>query len=239
MKVVSMSGFLRGNVGKKDAKKIRKDGGVPCVVYGGEEQLHFFTEAKNFQKIVFTPEVCFVKLKLDEKEYDVILQDIQYHPVTDNILHADFVELNPTKPIIMSIPVKISGTAPGVLKGGRIVQKYRKLKIKALPENMPELIEVSIEGFEIGQSVKVSDVPAEKFTMLDNKSNSIVGIAVTRVVEEVAPVAEAAATAAGAPAAGTPATGTPAAGTPAAGTPATPATGAAKAPAAGKPGGKK
>jgi len=220
MRTVSMSGFLRGNVGKKDAKKIRMDGSVPCVVYGGKEQLHFYTDAKNFQKIVFTPEVCFVKLNLNEKEYDVILQDIQYHPVTDNIMHADFMELNPERHIIMNIPVKVSGVAPGVLKGGKVVQKYRKLKIKALPAHMPEVIEVSINGLEIGQNVKVSDVPAEKFTILDNKNNTIVGVSVTRVVEEVAPTAEAAA----APAAG-------AAATPAAGAAAAPAAGA-KAPAA-------
>lgn len=214
MKTVSMSGFLRGNVGKKDAKKIRMDGSVPCVVYGGKEQLHFYTDAKNFQKIVFTPEVCFVKLNLDAKEYDVILQDIQYHPVTDNIMHADFMELNPEKHIIMNIPVKVSGVAPGVLKGGKVVQKFRKLKVKALPANMPEVIEVSINGLEIGQNVKVSDVPAENFTILDNKNNTIVGVSVTRVVEEVAPTAEAAAA-------------TPAAGA------AAPAAGAAAAPAAG------
>ncbi|HOY30737.1 MAG TPA: 50S ribosomal protein L25/general stress protein Ctc [Bacteroidales bacterium] len=219
MRTVSMSGFLRGNVGKKDAKKIRRDGSVPCVVYGGKEQLHFFTDAKNFQKILFTPEVCFVKLTLDEKEYDVILQDIQYHPVTDNILHADFMELKADKPIIMNIPVKITGTAPGVLKGGKVVQKYRKLKIKAIPENMPELIEISINGLEIGQGVKVADIPSEKFTLLDNKNNTIIGVTVTRAVEEVAASTEAAA---GAPAAG--------AGAPAAGAAATPAAGA-KAPA--------
>jgi len=241
MKSVSMSGFLRGNVGKKDAKKIRMDGSVPCVVYGGKEQLHFYTNAKNFQKIVFTPEVCFVKLNLNEKEYDVILQDIQYHPVSDNIMHADFMELNPEKQIMMNIPVRVSGVAPGVLKGGRVVQKYRKLKIKALPANMPEVIEVSINGLEIGQGVKVLDVPANNFTILDNKNNTIVGVSVTRVVEEVAPTAEAAAAAAGtaAAAAGAPAA-TAAAGTPAPGTKA-PAPGA-KAPAAeakGKEKGKK
>jgi len=227
MRTVSMSGFLRGNVGKKDAKKIRRDGSVPCVVYGGKEQLHFYTDAKNFQKILFTPEVCFVKLNLGEKEYDVILQDIQYHPVTDNIMHADFMELNSDKQIIMNIPVKVSGTAPGVLKGGRIVQKYRKLKIKAIPANMPEVIEVSINGLEIGQGVKVSDVPAEKFTMLDNKNNTIVGISVTRAVEEVAPTAEAAAATAAAGAAAPAAAGaagkTPAAPAATAAAPAAPA----------------
>jgi large subunit ribosomal protein L25 len=235
MRTVSMSGFLRGNVGKKDAKKIRKDGMVPCVVYGGNEQLHFYTDAKNFKKIVFTPEVCFVKLNLDEKEYEVILQDIQYHPVTDNILHADFMQLKADKPIVMNIPLKITGTAPGVLKGGRVVQKFRKLKVKALPENMPELIEISINTLEIGQGVKVSDIPAEKFTLMDNKNNTIVGVTVTRAVEEVAPAAEAAAGAAAPGAAGAAAPG-------AAGTAAATTAAGAKTPAAdakGKEKGKK
>jgi len=211
MRTVSISGFLRGNVGKKDAKKIRQDGSVPCVVYGGKEQLHFYTDAGNFKKIVFTPEVCFVKLNLDNTEYDVILQDIQYHPVTDNILHADFMELRPDRNIIMNIPLKITGTAPGVLKGGKVVQKYRKLKVKAIPENMPEIIEISISTLEIGQNIKVADISADKFTVLDNKNNTIVGVTVTRAVEEAATTTEAAGAAA--PAAGaTPAAGAPAAG---------------------------
>ena len=133
MRVVSMSGSLRENVGKKDAKKIRKDGGVPCVIYGGKEQVHFFTDTKSFLNVVFTPEVCFIHIDINGTKYETILQDIQYHPVTDNIYHADFMEIDSNKPIIMSVPVKISGTAPGVLKGGKIVQKFRKLKIKALP----------------------------------------------------------------------------------------------------------
>ncbi len=198
MKVVSMSGSLRGNVGKKDAKQIRKNGGVPCVIYGGKEQIHFFTDAKSFLKVVFTPEVCFIHIDIEGKKYEAILQDIQYHPVTDNIYHADFMEIDANKPIVMSVPVRVTGTAPGVLKGGRIVQKFRKLKIKALPSQMPEFIEASIEGFEIGQAVKVADITSDNYTLLDNKNNSIVGISVTRVVEEVAatetaPVAAAAA----------------------------------------------
>ncbi|MCK9612365.1 MAG: 50S ribosomal protein L25/general stress protein Ctc [Bacteroidales bacterium] len=205
MKVVSLSGSLRGNVGKKDARKIRNEGGVPCVVYGGKEQVHFFTEAKSFKNIVFTPDVCYVKLQLGDKELDAILQDIQYHPVTDNILHADFLELHPDRPILMNIPVIVTGTAAGVLKGGRMVQKYRRLKIKALPAHMPEKIEINITPFEIGQSVKIGDIPTENFMFTENKNNTVVAVTVTRVVEEVAPAAEAAAP--GAP--GTPAAAAP------------------------------
>lgn len=186
MKVVSLSGSLRENVGKKDAKKVRNQGLVPCVIYGGKEQIHFSTDAKNFQKIVFTPEVCFVKIDIDGKQFDAILQDIQYHPVTDIVYHADFMEINNDKPIVMNIPIKISGTAPGVLKGGKMVQKFRKLKIKALPEKMPETINISINELEIGQAVKVADVASENYQILDNKNNTIVTINVTRAVEEAA-----------------------------------------------------
>ena len=198
MKVVSMSGSLRGNVGKKDARQIRNNGGVPCVIYGGKEQVHFSTDSKNFLKIVFTPEVCFVKIDVDGKEYNTILQDIQYHPVTDIVYHADFMEFSEDKPIVMNVPIKVSGVAPGILKGGKLVQKFRKLKVKALPANMPENIDVSINNMEIGMSVKVADITSDKYTVLDNKNNMIIGVVVTRVVEEVAPVGAAAVAAPGA-----------------------------------------
>lgn len=184
MKVVSMSGSLRANVGKKDAKKIRSEGQVPCVIYGGKDQVQFYMNDRNFEDIVFTPEVCFIKITIDGKEYDVVLQDIQYHPVTDSILHADFMELSPERHIVMNIPVKITGTAPGVLKGGKLDQKLRKLKVKALPEFMPDFINVSIDGMDIGNAVKVADIPFENISLLDNKNNVIISVKVTRAVEE-------------------------------------------------------
>jgi large subunit ribosomal protein L25 len=184
MKVVSLSGSLRENVGKKDARKVRNNGSVPCVLYGGKEQLHFFTDSKNFQQIVFTPEVCFVKIDINGKEHMAILQDIQYHPVTDIVYHADFMEISEDKHITMNVPIKISGTAPGILKGGKLVQKFRKLKIKALPKNMPEVIDVNISTLDIGNVLKVVDFANDNYTLLDNKSNTIVTINVTRAVEE-------------------------------------------------------
>jgi large subunit ribosomal protein L25 len=184
MKTVSMSGSLRANVGKKDAKAHRKEGNVPCVLYGGKEQVHFSVSEKSFKDVIFTPEICFIELKLDGKEYKAILQDVQYHPVTDKILHADMLELIPGKTIIMGVPVKIIGVAPGVLKGGRLIQKMRKIKIKALPEDMPDYIDISIDNLEINDSVKVSDVVRDKLTFLDPRNTIVVGVRVTRVVEE-------------------------------------------------------
>lgn len=112
MKSVSMSGSLRGNVGKKDAKLQRNNGMIPCVMYGAGEQIHFITSDRNIEKIIFTPEVFILKIEIDGKEHTAVLKDIQYHPVNDKVLHVDFLEVNEVKPIIMSVPLRITGTSP-------------------------------------------------------------------------------------------------------------------------------
>ncbi len=193
MKTVSLSGSPRENVGKKDAKKNRRLGKIPCVLYGGKEQLHFVADEKLFRHIIFTPEVCLVKIQVAGKEHDTILQDVQYHPVTDKILHVDFLEIFPDKPVTIGVPVKVDGTAPGVLKGGKLIAKMRKLKIKALPEFLPDNIHVSIDGLDIGDSVKVSDLKIENLTLLDSPNNVIVGVRTARTVVEEVPAAGAAA----------------------------------------------
>ena len=113
MKKVSMSGSLRENVGKKDAKKHRREGNIPCVIYGGEKQIHFVTNEIKFDKVIFTPEVYLITIEIDGKEYLTILQDVQYHPVTDKVLHADFLELADGKTISIGIPVRLTGSAAG------------------------------------------------------------------------------------------------------------------------------
>ena len=180
MKTVSMSGAIREHVGKKDAKKLRSEGLVPCVIYGGKEQIHFSVEEKQFKPLVFSPEAAFVHVTVDGKNFTCILQDIQYHPVSDIILHADFFEFTPDMEITMHIPVRTKGTSPGILKGGRLVQKYRKVPVKALPDALPEEIVVDISKLEINDNVKVKDIDAENFTILLNEANMLVGIAVTR-----------------------------------------------------------
>ena len=186
MKTVSMSGSLRESVGKKDAKKHRKEGKVPCVIYGGEKQIHFSTEEKNFKGIIFTPDVHIIELNVDGKNYTTILQDIQYHPVHDNILHADFLEVNPGKFVTIAIPVTLTGTAPGVITGGKLIKKIRKIKIKALLEDLPDQLVLDISKLKIGDSILVSDVENDKLTFLDNPNSIIVGVFAARtVVEEV------------------------------------------------------
>lgn len=189
MKQVSISGSLRENVGKKDAKLNRKEGKVPCVLYGGKEQIHFTTDETSFKNVIYTPEACTVVLNIGEKSINAVLQDAQYHPVTDNILHADFLEIFPDKPVVIYIPVKITGTSPGILKGGRLVQKLRKLKVKALPGNLPDEIMIDISNLEIGDSIKVVDVQQKDLLFLETPNSLIVTVKTTRVAVEETPAA--------------------------------------------------
>jgi large subunit ribosomal protein L25 len=194
MKSVSLSGSLRGNVGKKDAKLQRRAGQVPCVLYGGPEQIHFVASEKSFSKILVTPEVYLVNLTIDGKEYQTIFQEVQYHPVTDRLLHVDFLQVLPGKPVTIAIPVWLEGVSQGVLRGGRLVKKMRKVMIKALSTDLPDYVTIDISPLEIGDSVKVGDLKIPNVTFLDSPSNVVVGVQTARqVVEEVVPGAEAAA----------------------------------------------
>ena len=196
MKTVSLSGSLRENVGKKDAKMHRKEFKVPCVLYGGKEQVHFVADEKALMKIMHTPVAYIFELTVGKHKHSTIVQDVQYHPVTDRMLHVDFMEIIPEKPVTIGIPIKVSGVAPGVLRGGRLVKKMRKLVVKALVQNLPDEIPLSIDKLEIGDSVKVSDMVLENVTFLDPASSVILGVRTARaVVEEVVPGAEGAAAA--------------------------------------------
>ncbi len=187
MKTVSLSGTPRAYVGKKDAKKHRKEGNIPCVMYGGKEQIHFVASDKAFRKLIFTPEVCIVNLDIEGNTFNTVIQDVQYHPVSDNILHVDFLEIQPEKPVNISVPVKIIGTAPGVLKGGKLILKSRKLKIQALMQYLPDEITVSIDPLDIGDSVKVKDLVIENITFMDSPNTIIISVRTARVLVEETP----------------------------------------------------
>jgi large subunit ribosomal protein L25 len=191
MKTVSMSGSRREDVGKKDAKKLRNEGKVPCVLYGGSEQVKFWIDNDAFKNLIFTPEVYLIDLSIDGKKFQASLQDVQYHPLTDNILHVDFLEVNPDKPITIGVPVKISGNAQGVLKGGKMVQKLRKLKVKGLAKHLPDHIAIDISELDIMQSTKVQDIKIDNLHFLDNPSSIIVTIQTTRGVADEQPGAPA------------------------------------------------
>lgn len=184
MKTIEISGSLREKVGKKEAAKLRKQKAVPCILYGGNEQVYFSAEELSFKDLVYTPDAHQVKLKIDGKEYNAVLQDIQFHPVEEIILHADFLEIFPDKPVAMEIPVKLTGDSKGVIKGGKLHLKQRKLKVKGLPDKLPQFIPIDITDLDIGDGVKVSEIDMEGVTFLNAPNSIVVAVKLTRVTVE-------------------------------------------------------
>lgn len=185
MKTVSLSGALRAHVGKKDAKKQRREGLIPCVLYGGKEQVHFVLKERDFENIVFTSDVYLISLKIDDKDFQAILQDVQYHPVTDKILHADFLEVIDNKPITIKLPVHFTGNVPGVIAGGRLVTKLRKLLVNGQVKDMPDFFEIDMSHLNIGDSIKVKDINIKNLTFLEPANTDIVGVITARGIEEL------------------------------------------------------
>ncbi|MBI2270474.1 MAG: 50S ribosomal protein L25/general stress protein Ctc [Bacteroidetes bacterium] len=223
MKTLTITGSKRTQVGKKDAADLRRSEMVPCVLYGGKEPLHFAAPEKEFKPLVYTPDIHAVKIDVGGTQFSAVMKDIQFHKVTDKIIHVDFLEITPGKAITMEIPVKTEGAAPGVRAGGKLLKKLRSLTAKGVLDKFPDAITVNVEKMEIGDSVRVKDIKLDGIEFLNTPNATVIAVRVTRNVEEEAPAA-AATTAAAAPAAGTPA---PAAGAPGA---AAPAAGAKDAP---------
>ena len=180
MKIVSMSGSLRENVGKKDAKALRREDKVPCVMYGKDEQKMFSVPQTAFHPVIFTPDACFIEIELNGTKHLTMLKDIQYHPVTEIVYHADFYELSDDKPVVMSIPVYTTGSSKGVMKGGKLVTKIKRLKVKALPKDMPNKIVLDVTDLDVLQGIKVQEVPTNNFELLDVKSSVVVTVKSTR-----------------------------------------------------------
>jgi large subunit ribosomal protein L25 len=191
MKSVAMFGYLRDGVGKSATKAIRNEGKVPCVLYGGSEHIHFSMYAADFKPLVYTPNTYKVKLDLNGKIYRAILKDIQFHPVNDSIVHADFQEINESKPIEMMIPVNLVGNSVGVRAGGKLIANSKKLRVRALPADLPDFIEVNIDNLEIGKAIKVGELSMDKITFLDTPNNPVVSVKTTRAAVEDAKAADA------------------------------------------------
>ena len=174
MKSITINGSQREIVGKKATKALRNAGQVPCVLYGGDKPVHFSAPELAFSGLVYTPNAHTVVIKLDNGEtLGAVLQDIQFHPVTDKILHIDFYQLFEEKEIALNIPVTLVGNSKGVKNGGVLRRNNRKLRIKALPVNLPDFIEIDITPLKIGDKVSVADLLNEKYTFL-HKDNTVV-----------------------------------------------------------------
>ncbi|WP_299289540.1 50S ribosomal protein L25/general stress protein Ctc [uncultured Mucilaginibacter sp.] len=184
MKSIAISGSPRENVGKRDAKELRYQGLVPAVLYGGATQTHFAVSAADLKPVIYTPEVHFIDLDIAGTKSQAIIQATQFHPVTDQLIHIDFLLLNESKPITMEIPIRLTGTSPGVKTGGKLVQKLRKLRVKGFPKDLLDTIDVSIETLEVGKSVKVSEIKLPNLTITNAPEDTIVSVTTSRALRQ-------------------------------------------------------
>ncbi|MGB5368921.1 MAG: 50S ribosomal protein L25/general stress protein Ctc [Flavobacteriaceae bacterium] len=187
MKSITIKGSERESVGKKATKALRNAGKVPCVVYGGGKPLHFSADELGFRDLVYTPAAHTVVVELENgKKIDAVMQDIQFHPATDRILHIDFYQLFADKEVTMDIPVRLQGSSPGVRNGGRLLFRKRKLTIKALPAKLPDFFDVDISQLKIGDHVSVDSLLSDKFAILHPENTVVVQVKMARAAVVVA-----------------------------------------------------
>jgi large subunit ribosomal protein L25 len=183
MRTVEIIGYKRANLGKSESKRLRETGHSPCVLYGGKDQIHFYSPMILFRDVVYRPEPAFVKLNIEGDIYHAIMQDVQFHPVNEIINHVDFLELSEDRMIKMSIPINFEGTSPGVVQGGKLTTKLRNVTVKAYPKNMPEKITLDISVLDLGKSLKVSNIIAKDFEVLNSPRVTIATVEIPRVLK--------------------------------------------------------
>ena len=186
MQSITIVGSQRESVGKAASKALRNAGKVPCVLYGGENTIHFSADALAFTKLVYTPNVYTATIELGGKSYTAILQDIQFDPVTDQIIHVDFYELHKDKEITVAVPIQIVGTAPGVMAGGTLRIVNRKLKVKALPDNLPDFVPVDISWMEMGNRFYITRLEQDKYKILHPENTVVCQVRVSRAALKAA-----------------------------------------------------
>jgi large subunit ribosomal protein L25 len=189
MKSITIKGSKRESVGKTASKALRNAGMVPCVIYGGEQPLHFSAEEKAFKSLVYTPNVYTASIDIDGKVIPAILQDIQFHPVSDKINHIDFYQLFEDKEITMNIPVNLVGKSKGVAIGGALRHNVRKMKVKALPANLPDFIEADITELEIGNKLYITSLKNDKYTILHPDNTVVAQVRMSRNASKAAAAA--------------------------------------------------
>ena len=180
MKSLAISAKTREKVGKSDSKALRNQGKVPCVLYGGEKQVSFYAHENDFRKLVYTSDVFLVELNIDGTKFSAIMQDIQFHPVTDKILHIDFLQVFDDKEITVSIPVKLTGLSIGVRNGGNLMHRRKSIITKALPANLPDAITIDISELKIGMFVYIKDLRSDVYDFLAADNSVVVGVKTAR-----------------------------------------------------------
>ena len=180
MQVFELKGEVRSDLGKKATKALRVEEKVPCVLYGGGANVHFAVMERDLKKLLYTPNVYLVKLMLDGKPYDAVMREIQFHPVTDRVLHIDFYQTADDKPVVIEVPVRTEGFAEGVQAGGKLVLVSRKLKVKSLPKDMPDELVLNVEELGVGKSIKVKDLDFPHIEIVNAKSVVVAQVKLTR-----------------------------------------------------------
>ncbi|MEI6277541.1 MAG: 50S ribosomal protein L25/general stress protein Ctc [Prolixibacteraceae bacterium] len=180
MKKFEIKGTARQALGKKDTRNLRAQDLVPCVLYGGEAPVHFYAPEGDFRKIVYTPKVYQAELNIDGKIYNAFMQELQFHPVTDKLLHIDFLQIRDTKAVKIDLPVRLDGYAKGIQQGGRLKANLRTLKVKGIFKNLPDEIVINVTDLGISESIRVGDIQVDGFEIMNNKSVPVATVVVTR-----------------------------------------------------------
>jgi len=183
MKTVEIKGTIRTEFGKKGSIADRANAQIPCVIYGNGENIHFTVDAKEAKAFIYTPFIFIIAINIDGKVRTAIMKDIQFHPVNELVLHIDFYEVVPTKPVVIALPVKVIGNSIGVRAGGKLRIVKRNLKVKGLIENMPEALEVDITNLDVAQSAKVEDLNYANLELCDNGKTPVVSVMASRVTK--------------------------------------------------------
>ena len=191
MKTFDVKGSTRECGGKKAAKQLRRNGLIPCIVYGGEKESAFSVPVNDFRGLVYTPNVYIVNLTVDGETMQAILKDIQFHPISGAILHVDFLQIFNEKPVTIGVPLKIVGNSEGVKAGGKLQIEMRKLNVKGLPANLPDVLEVDITSLGLGHVIKVADLHYDNLEILNAKSAVVAGVKSTRAAVSAAAAAAA------------------------------------------------
>ena len=184
MRTIELKGTIRKDTGKKYSRQLRMEEKVPCVMYGGKENIHFSMPELSFKDIVYTPNVYILKLEIEGNDHDAVIREIQFHPVTDKIIHADFKEYYPDQPVIISLPVKIVGESIGLKAGGKLRIRKRILKARGLVKDFPEHLELDITDLDIGNTIRIEDLKIEGLEFLDSPGSMIVSIVSARVISK-------------------------------------------------------
>lgn len=195
MESVTIQGKARAEVGQKFSKQLRREGQVPCVLYGGENPIHFSAPQMAFRDLIYTPIFRTASIEVDGKSFTAVLQDSQFHPVSDSLLHVDFLELDDKKRVTVKLPLKFEGQAAGVKEGGKLMPKLRTLTVKAFPKDLSSEISINVESLELGKSIKVKDVVRENLEILNNPNIPLASVEIPRALKSAEAEAEEAAAA--------------------------------------------